>query len=1069
MATYNITTGNSTTPVDYAALGTRVNGDIYNLNGGYVRVDCDSRYGLGGATVAAFGNIVGSAALGGTIEFNSTKVRLIPYNTGTGTVPAADTVISRGGASGKLMGVYSALNVAPTAAAAAMPASGYIKVRGWNSTAYTVGALTGVSASATAADGPGWLECVGLDAQTATINRLNNFIVRGDYYTFQNVTTTGANSGTYQLPTNGSAVVYCPGVEVETAVSSGVYEFFPCAGTITALAANIATDAVRGKVCWIAAATGLVRFGSDGTNATGGHVPTAGRKIRVPNIFFTCCVAAAVVNVLPNATLATRYEFLTTGGGVIDIEKASVNWYLNLAQAFSVRLVDTSTFESIILTECASPVAWSNVGVGQTAANSQIALTMGLNFAGGTMDKCAWSRAAQAASGTYVTSWADCSNFVVTNERMHSLVKAGNATSGSVSLTRVVDSSWTNSTLGGGRVVEVTCTNVTFTSSIYYDHPSLTTDPAIPFYAFDISANCLNCKFDGLSFGGLILCQPYAGILSVGSAGCTNIRLRNLGSAASPLDLGGAQVSGTYTQATTTATVTTGSAHGLKVNDIVYVLISSNTAIITVGLKTVTAVGSTTTFSFVCVTGATTGSVVYYPTMSATVVALAAGAAANNVRVQRVYTDHTRTGLLSGDNSSKGVFFESVWGDPLDALLLPELNAVMRGVSASAALTAQVSVYGTHFIDYYTTGTPTAISAAAWSRTTTVATVTSTAHGLRTGDSVVINVSSDITAVDLGVKAITATSANAYTFTCFNAGAASGTLSFVPLNSRIAIQMNEPTASTTSQVTLANGSAFTSAGGLYMPVVGHQADFTSPVKVRGHGTFPIAEAVMAGGTLSNYDIKYSIDNGSSYRNLYYTRPGANGSTAASTFTLTNATGVEVGDYVWGTGIAPNAKVSNVTSNTVTVDIANIGVVSGIVRFNHLPLEVVTNASVGFELKIRITTSTANATAITSLFFYTFSTAANRSAVYDLDTINLTLTGLQAGSDVVILDAGTNTERLNIDANAGSTYTYTYANLGNVDVGVFKSGYVPFYIRSYALSSSDSNLPCAQVLDRNYGI
>ena len=337
MATYTVTTGTAGSPVDYAALGTRVNGDIYNINGGYLLVDCDSRYGLGGATAAAFGNIVGSAALGGTIEFNSTKVRLIPFNTGTGNVPANDTVISLGGASAKLMGVYSALNVAPTAVAAAMPASGYIKVRAWNSVAYTAAVLTGIGATATAADGPGWLECVGLDAQTATINRLNTFTVRGDYYTFQNVTTTGANSGTYQLPTNGSAVVYCPGVEVETAVASGVYEFFPCAGSRTALAASIATDAVRGKVCWIAAGTGLVRFGHDGTNSTGGYTPVSGCKIRVPNIFFTCCVAAAVVNILPNATLATRYEFATTGGGVIDIDKASINWYCNFAQAFDIK------------------------------------------------------------------------------------------------------------------------------------------------------------------------------------------------------------------------------------------------------------------------------------------------------------------------------------------------------------------------------------------------------------------------------------------------------------------------------------------------------------------------------------------------------------------------------------------------------------------------------------------------------------------------------------------------------------------------------------------------------------
>lgn len=1067
MATYTITTGTPGAPVDYAALGTRVNGDVYNLNGGYLLVDCDTRYGLGGAAAAAFGNIAGSASLGGTIEFRSTKVRLIPYNTGTGNVPAADTVISQGGASGKLIGVYAALNAAPTAAAAAMPASGYIKVRAWNSTSYAAGALTGLGATATAADGPGWIECVGLDSQTVSINRLNSFLARGDYYTFQGVTTTGANTGSYQLPTNGSAVVYCPGVEVETAVGSGIYEFYPCAGSRTALAASIATDAVRGKVCWVAASTGLVRFGNDGTNSTGGYTPVAGCKIRVANVFFTCCIAAASVNVLPNATLATRYEFATTGGGVIDIENASCNWYLNFAQSFSVRLVNTFTFEALILTETASPIAWSNVGVGQTAANSQFALTMGLNFAGGTITKAAWSRAAQASSGNYVNSWADCSGFVVTDERMFSLTKAVNSVAGSVSLTRVVDSAWVRPVLGGGRVVEVTCTDVAFTDVVYYDHPATITTSAVPFFAFDISANCLNCTFDGLSFGGLTLCQPYSGVLSVGSAGCTNTKLRNLGTDTAPLDLGGAQVNGTYTQATTTATITTPTPHDLLVGSSVYVLISSNTAIITVGLKTITAVGSTTTYSFVCLTGSTTGTVVYYPVVSGTVVSLTLGAAANDVRVQRVYTNRTRVGLVSGDNSSNRILFENVWGDPVNGHILPELNAVMRGVRASASLAQQTSVYGTHFIDYYTTGTPANLAAVAWARATTVATVTSTAHGLRTGDSVVVEVTSAVAAIVLGVKAITATTADAFTFTCLNAGAASGTLTFTPLNGRVAIQMNEPTAATASQVTLTNGSAFTSAGTLYMPVIGHQADFTIPANIRGHGAFPIAEAVMAGGTLANYQVTYSLDNGTTYHNLYYPRPGGSGSSAAVTFTVTSGTGVEIGDYAWGTGVAPNARVTNVVGNTVTVNIANTAAVSGVIGFNHLPFETVANANVGFSLKVRIKTATTNATAISSLFFYTYATASNLGATYDLDTINLTLTGLQPGSDIVILNAGTSTERVDVDSNAGSSYVYTYATLGSVDIGVFKAGYVPFYIRGYALSTSDATLPVAQVYDRNY--
>lgn len=833
-------------------------GDDYVINGGYLTVDQHSRYGTNQFTHSALGDITMSATLGGTIEFNSTKVRLIPYNTGTGNVPALGTTISKGSASGILLGVYSALNVAPTAAGAAMPASGYILIRQWNSVAYTSGALTGIGASATAADRAGWLEIVGLESSTITDNRLNLFKVRGDYYDFLGATTDGARATTYQIPSNGS-VVYCPGVEVETGTGTGVYDFYHCAGSRTALLANVATDEVRGKWCWISTA-GLVRFGHDGTNSTGGFIPPSGRKIRVSNIFFMIATQAAPeTNVLPNATLATRPEFATTGGGVIDIDKASMNWYCNFAQAFSVALTNTSTFSAIVLSECASPIAWSNVNVGQEAANTQIALTMSLNFAGGTMDKCGWTRAAQAGSGTYITTWSDCSGFTITNQRNHSLTKAGNATSGTSLLTRVANSTWNDTTLGGGQVWHVTCTDVIFTNSIYYDHPADTTGTAIPFYAFSVSTGCIRCKQDGVTFGGLTMVQPYSGILNVLAAGCTDGKLRNIGTAASPLDAGGAQANATWTRSTTTATATK-TAHGLKVNDIVYCIISSDIAAIVVGAKTVASVPTADTYTFTCLNaGAASGTLVYAPTMMASLVVLANGAAANGLDIQRCYTPHTRGVLMTGDNSSKNVTFESVEGSPWQALLAPELNATFKMVTASPALTAQTSCYGTHWFDYYTAGVPVNTAGVAWTRSTTTATATSVGHNLRTGSLINVTVTSDASAIVLGQKTITATTADAFTFTCLNAGGASGTLTFEPITSYIAIQMNEASTETASQVTLANGAAFTSAGGLYMPTIGMTATFETPYYLKGHDGFQNIVATMAGGTIGNYEYGALID------------------------------------------------------------------------------------------------------------------------------------------------------------------------------------------------------------------
>lgn len=1021
MATFTITTAQN---ID--ELTSKTGGDTYNVNGGYLTIDQDSRVGLNQTTSASLGTVTLSATLGGTVEVNSTLVRLIPYNTGTGNVPAWNTTVSQGSASGKLIGVYSALTAASTATGAAMPASGYIKIKQWNTTAYAAGALTGIGASATGADVAGWLEIVGDEAGTCTVNRLNLFKVRGDY--FQIGTTDGNRATTYQIPSSGT-LQYHAGVEVETDSGTGVYEFYPCAGTLSALAANIATDAVRGKVCWISSA-GLLRFGHDGTNSTGGYIVPSGRKIRIPNIFFTnCTTAARTANVLPNATLATRFEFATTGGGALDIDKASIGWYMNINQPYSLALTNVGILTALVATEIASPIAWSNVNVGQEAANTQIALTMNLCFAGGTMSNCKWFRAAQAASGAYVVSMTDVSGLTITNNFSRSLVKAANATTGSYAMTRVLNSTFNSTTIGGGRVLMVGCDTVTFTNTTYFDNPATTTGTAIPMYVWDLgTAASYSLKFDGLSFGGLTLCQPYSGILNIGIAGCNGITLRNLGTAASPLDMGGAYVDATWTRSTTTTTVTK-TAHGLKTGDIIAVNVCSDVApkAVTTTTATLWTLASAPTADTFTVTvtnaGQTTGqNLSYYPCMTGVLVNFVAGGAANTVKIQRCYTPHLRTGIMTtGDNSIKNLLLEDVWGTEWGVQLVPMLNCEIKGMQSTPALTAQTSCYGTHFLDTYTTAQPASISGVSWSRSTTTATVTSNAHGLRVGDTILVTTTSDAAAIVLGVKTLTqitagaspVNTANTFQFTCLNAGSASGTLTFVPINGRVALQMNEPTSETSSQVAVTGTAAFTSAGGLYMPVINDSATFTYPYNLKGHGSFIATEAVMAGGTLTNYDVTYSLNDGVTYNNLSYPRTGAGGSGGSTNVTMTSTTGVAVDDYVFGTGIAPLAKVQSITnSTTIVVTIANTGTVSGTLRFNHLPHETI-SASNGTPMKIKILTTTTNATAITSLYMLTNATAVHRTATYPLDTVDVTVTVKDANSFADIQNA-----RVLLEADTG---------------------------------------------------
>lgn len=1087
MATYTITT-----PVNIDSLASKVGSDTYNINGGYLTVDQHTRYGTNQNTSASMGNITISATLGGTIEFNSTKVRTIAYDTGTGNVPALGTTISISGASGILLGVYSALNVAPTTAGSAMPASGYILIRQWNDVAYTTGALTGIGANATAADRAGWLEIVGVNALLCTVNRLGSFVVNGDWYDFQGVTTSGTRSTTYQIPSNGSNV-YLPGVWVETDTGSGEYEFYANAGSQLAHVDSIATDAIRGKVCWMTTA-GLLRFGDDGTNDTGGYCPPSGRKIRIPNIFFMCCTAGApTVNVLPDVSPATRMEFSTTGGGVVDIDKASMNWYSSFAQAYALSIQNTSIMSILTISECATSVTLNNVGVGQEALVSQTALNISACFAGGTVSNCKFYRSgASMGTGNYATTLSDLDNFTFTNNVFLTLGRRGHAATGVGSLTRIKDSVFTGTTIGGGRWLLTTCTNVSLDNSSYYDNPawvsnytsgptlasiawtrvtttatitssnhgfkvgetlnvSVTSDSgaivtgsktivAVPDVntftfaclnggaasgtisynrtysqfaqsTFSLSTASSNITIDGLDFAGLSLVQPVTGILDVGTAGCSDIKLRNLGTATSPLDAGGPFVEDASWSRSSTVMTITSVGHGLQIGVPIALHIMSDTSVnavttTTATLETVTSVPTADTFTItVSNAGATSGTCSYYPSICGSIAVFASSAIAKNVKIQRCYMPHLRVGLGTADNSSKNITFESVWGSEWGVFLTPHLNLIARGLQSTPALTAQTSCYGTHFIDYYTTGEPDSLIAA-WSRsgTTVSAQLSSGVHNLRTGDQIVITVGDAVAGV-MGQKSITVTDSNQFTFTGINAGLTNSNFTFTTLNSRIAVLMNEATSDTATQVILDNGAAFTSAGGLYMPVIGQQATFIFPTNVVGHGSFPIAEAVMAGGTISNYDIAYSLDNGVTYHNLYYPRAGGGASSNSITLTMTSTTGVNVGDYIFGTNVAFGTTVSSIdNSTTISIDKLTIGTVSGTLRFNHLPSEIVSDSLIGFPLRIRITTNTTNSSAITSLYFFTNSTAADREAVYPLDTVPVSITVKSATDSSEIEDA-----------------------------------------------------------------
>lgn len=215
-----------TTPVYLDGGTARTAGEAMTINsGGVLTIRTDTRVHAN-APAAMAGSLAAITINEGRLEIDATKVRWLKYDTGSGNVPAIGQAITQGGVSGYLLGVWATLLAAPTAAAAAMPATGFIKFREVTGGAFAPGALTGIGANALLADVPGWIEFVMDQAVDITVPRLGKFQTRGDWFALDD--TTGVRAQVLQTPVNGGgANTYVPGVWIETAPGSGVFDLWP--------------------------------------------------------------------------------------------------------------------------------------------------------------------------------------------------------------------------------------------------------------------------------------------------------------------------------------------------------------------------------------------------------------------------------------------------------------------------------------------------------------------------------------------------------------------------------------------------------------------------------------------------------------------------------------------------------------------------------------------------------------------------------------------------------------------------------------------------------------------------
>lgn len=1087
MATFTITA-----PTNIDAITGKTSADVYNINGGTLVIDQDSRFGIEANTSATLGTVTVSATLGGTFEATAEFVRLIPFNTGTGNVPAYGTTISQGGASAILSAVYANISSAPTAPGSPMPTSGFIKVRQWNSVAYSAGALTGISATSTGADTAGWIEVVGnANAATSglmTLNGLGNPSspqFQGEWYYIGTTPGTPARTDTYQIPSNGNNV-FMPGVWVEKSAGANDYEFYYTTSA-TAVVANVATDSRRGRYCWIAT-DGTLRFGHDGTNNTGGFVPPANCKIRTGNLFLTMApTATPTVNSL-NATPSNRYRL---GGATLPdltMDKVTCNWYLPITNFGQITFDDSSFVLPMVITQAGEEVQINKCGMGAPVA---LVAAGGIEFV-----QCAQGYNVQDSYISYGVFGASARNILRSNlSRNVTLRRCDFGFTGTrpattnfgltlISAPNVI----VEDCVIAGTVNHTTGNNIEFTGNneFWFDHTNQVRPATNIGYLF-ATANSTDVLIDGISFpiAGQL---PRSGLMSI-SNGLRNT-LRNIGSYNTPYNFRlYEQNNATWTRVGTTITVTTSAPHGFVVGDRVVPHKASNASAITAAGKDITATPTTTTFEFTGVnTGTTSGTCSFYGTFSSASVFLSiASTNTEDTIIQNVHFKGISGAAFSIDTTAINTYITnlSIDGDYLFHASIGGTNSVIRSLFVGSFPSGVSATLGTHWNDVFLIGegVPADQVGVTWTRSSGVITVYAPGHNLRSSDYIQTYDSSNPAGATENYITPTIVDEDYFTYTGTASGATSGTISYRVREGLIQINMNAPSSSTTSQAQITSGTpGFTGASSLAAFNAGDQIVFESPDFILGHDSFPIhwPNLPSSGGSpRNNCDIDYQIDRGSGFsgwKNMHVKRTTCSGTAGSASVTVSSTVGLAVDDYVWmnatALGVGVEAKIVSIDSpTTLTLSVVNRTTFSNqTLNFGWHPNET-SFPSTGIKLKVRVTVLVAFANAATNFQISTLTTTASRNRLYNQQKIlNLLISGMQTGSDIVITEAGTETELININANAGTTYTFPFTeDLSGtlVDIGFYKIGYVPTKIYNFALPSTSASLPVSQVADRNY--
>ena len=1040
---------------------------------------------------AAMAGSVGAIALTeGECFIDATAVRWMPYNTGTGNVPAIGASITQGGVSGYLLGVWASEVSAPTALGDAMPTSGFIKFREVMGGTFAAGALTGIGASATSPDVTGWIEVVIDDAANITVPRLGKFTTRGDWFYLDE--TTGVRGQTIQVPTNGGgAGTYAPAAWVETAPGSGVYDhWFSIFDTTNAWSITVAGEAqgmtdVRQKF-FKAIGGGGIQLGDNQSIATATYASIAAQASTYVDWNFsgtyTWSAGKLRINVAAGHNLfggeSVGLDF-TSGGGIDQIVTVQAD-----GQYYLVADVPGSGAGGSVTVRPGVKVTFTGHGLGE---GNQVGATV--------------------STGTFPTGTYTAHSLESTAIYRLSYPHITAVTSGSVSCLHTLQVTRTAHGLVTGRRAYLDFTSGTGVDGVYNirAHAANTYNINYPHFAttsgnvterFDIGwVPPAGCKVRIPNIFARSCATATRAVNSVPNATTTN-RPEFTTTSAGDIDLESfyghwrCSFSNPYRVRMVHCAVTDSfdvgnAASPLSIDDVVvgnYIWTTGNVAALSIvaclaggTVKDVTAIrvgASTAYYHAVRVTscagiafdGLVFGQLLHTAnTENGFTLATSFDCTFANQRAigsefrinscQRIGVtnydfNNCFQGITSASNGRPGILVAAGSSEvKVDGMtygfdgVVPNVHVFTQPVYANNADKVSFRNLGT-FVNPLPCGTwetnfhGTQYVYLSGGGATNIKLQRVNMQGCRS-QYPISTLPSDyglllehIAIEQPSVHAATATKRLVTAISAGNTETKGATL--VNILTGIAVLYG------THWQSLFNGDEL---GNLVVCFNEPTAESASQVTaISGTPKFN-----SAGGM-----ILPSVGNKVVFETLHWVL-GHTGFVDAAP----KMSGGTVGNYRFYYEIDTGSGYSTISAQLTAAELGT-------------EMSAVSIPSTGFKLRLTIETTTASTAAIT---FFTIATTSSNSAqttqLYPLDTNTVSFTGLPTGCDAVALIAGTTTIVDQRDALGGTSYSYTFSGAQNIDIGFIKPGYIPFYIRNLALTATNSSIPVSLTADRNY--